>query len=309
MPFPTQNLCFSPQARITSFMQRSVPPSFFLYGEPVRSVDPDFVHVENLAARSKPSDWNIAPHRHSDLSHIILISSGGGTIRYESELLEFCAPRLLLVPAQVIHGFRWLANSEGMVLTISEVHLLQLVARYREFGGLFDRPRSVELARPECAGLITEMATMSDELSWGAYGRSAAIEACLLKVFVRSMRQVDRLSRSGRAPPRQVDLLARYRELVEKRFRLRESVESYARQLGVSTTTLRDTCAAVGQSPTQIRDQRALLEAQRLLAYSAESIADIGHAIGMPDPAYFSRFFSRKCGTPPATWRRCVKPH
>lgn len=288
-------------------MQESIAPSFFLYGEPVRSVDPDFIHVESLAARSEPSDWNIAPHRHTDLNHIIVISDGGGTIRYESDLLEFRAPRLLIVPSQVVHGFRWQVGSEGMVLTIAEVHLLQVIARYREFGELFDRPRSVELARSECVGIIREAATMSDELSWGAFGRSAAIEACLLKIFVRSVRQIGRLSSLGQTLPRQSDLLARYRELVEKRFRFRESVESYAKQLGVSTTTLRETCAAAGQSPSEIRDHRAILEAQRLLAYSAETVADIGHSIGMADPAYFSRFFSRKCGTPPATWRKAVK--
>lgn len=288
-------------------VQDRLPPSFFLYGEPVRSADPEFVHVESLATRSKPSEWNIAPHRHDDLSHMIVISRGGGTIRYECETMHFCAPRLLIVPAQVVHGFHWHADSDGMVLTIAEIHLLQLVARHRDFAGLFDRPRSIALTPSECTGLSEEMAAMGEELSWGAFGRSAAIEAGLLKLFVHGVRQIDRQSRSAQTPPRHSGLLARYRQLVEKRFRLRESVESYARQLGVSTTTLRQTCAAIGQSPSEIRDQRAVLEAQRLLAYSAEPVAEIGLAIGMPDPAYFSRFFSRKCGAPPAAWRKAVK--
>lgn len=287
-------------------MEKSPLPIFFLYGEPLKSADPDFVHVENLAARSKPSDWSIAPHKHADLNHIILITRGGGTIRYESDLMDFRAPRLLLVPARYVHGFDWSADSDGMVLTIADVHLLQLVERYPAFGPLFAEPRTVTIARREAADMAGVMAAMVEELSWCAVGQSAAIEAGLLMVLVRVQRQLHHFAQAHVQPVRQAGLVGRYRQLVEQRFRLREPIEVYARELAVSLTTLREACAAAGQSPTEIRDHRAMLEAQRLLAYSAATVAEIGRAVGIPDPAYFSRFFSRKCGQSPDAWRRSV---
>ncbi len=288
-------------------MSESPLPIFFLYGEPLKSADPDFVHIESLACRSKPSGWSISPHKHADLNHVILITEGGGTIRYESELIEFRAPRLLLVPARVVHGFDWLANSDGMVMTIADVHLLQLVARYPEFQTLFDEPRSIRLAPADCAEMAEVMGSMLEELSWAGVGQSAAVEAALLMVLVHATRQVHHLTQQEPQSMRQLGLVARYRQLIEQRFRLREPIEAYARELAVSVTTLREACAAAGHTPTEIRDQRAILEAQRLLAYSAETIAEIGEAIGIPDPAYFSRFFSRKCGQSPDSWRRSLR--
>jgi AraC family transcriptional activator of pobA len=51
-------------------------------------------------------------------------------------------------------------------------------------------------------------------------------------------------------------------------------------------------------------DQRALLEARRLLRYGSLSVAEVGYALGFTDPAYFSRFFARHVGVSPAAFRK-----
>jgi len=53
----------------------------------------------------------------------------------------------------------------------------------------------------------------------------------------------------------------------------------------------------------QMLDDRALLEARRMLLYSQLSVTDIAYAVGFEDPAYFSRFFARHVGQPPRSWR------
>lgn len=292
---------------MASESKRSAPQSFFLYGEPVKTADPDFVHIENLAIRSKPSQWSIAPHLHEDLNHLILISGGGGgQIRFESETTTFRAPSLLVVPARVVHGFDWEAESEGMVMTLADVYLLQSIRRYPELAGLFAQPRAIGLAEPECSRLSTAMGVIARELSWSGVGQSAAIEGALLLVLVHATRRLQHIDQIRPQPHKQLGLVARYRQLIEDRFWLREPISTYARELGVSLTTLREACASTGQSPTELRDQRTILEAQRMLAYSLESVASIGAAVGIPDPAYFSRFFSRKCGLSPDAWRRSL---
>ena len=46
-----------------------------------------------------------------------------------------------------------------------------------------------------------------------------------------------------------------------------------------------------------------MLEARRLLAYTAFSVAEIAFQLGF-DPAYFSRAFTRQEGLSPAAFRR-----
>ena len=50
--------------------------------------------------------------------------------------------------------------------------------------------------------------------------------------------------------------------------------------------------------------ERRLLEAKRLLMFTIRSVEDIAFETGFGDPAYFSRFFRRRCGEAPSTWRR-----
>ncbi|TIX50675.1 helix-turn-helix domain-containing protein [Alteraurantiacibacter aquimixticola] len=285
-------------------MATQLPPSFFLYGEAEQVANPDFVHIEDLAARSRPSGWSISPHKHADLNHLILISSGGGVIQYESDFSEFIAPALLVVPAGAIHGFEWHTESGGQVLTIADVQLQQLCSEHGEFAKLFETSRCIALEPGECEAIDDSMTLIARELSWKGLGQSAALQAGLLMVMVQAARRLQHVEGEIQGTTRQRDIVARFRQLLEKRYRQREPVDTYARELGVSQTALREACAAMGQPPIAMRDQRAILESQRLLAFSAMSIAEIGEAVGIGDPAYFSRFFTRKCGSSPAQWRR-----
>ena len=285
-------------------MSETLPPDFFLYGEPAKQADPHFLHVEDLAVRSKPGNWRIAPHKHMDLCHLILISDGGGEIQYESDFISFSSPNLLIVPARTVHGFAWKKRSEGQVLTIALAQLQQLISQHGEFATLFIQPRTLELDRQTSHAIETAMSTISKELSWIGLGQSAALQAALLTVLVQTARRLQSTQELHSALQPHHRLVARYRQLVEDRYRMREPVSAYAKALAVSETSLREACAASGQSPAAIRDQRAILEAQRLLAFSAMRISEIGHAIGIEDPAYFSRFFTRHCGSSPAHWRR-----
>ncbi len=278
-------------------------PHFFLYGEPGREADPHFIHVEDLATRSRPGNWRIAPHKHGDLNHLLLIAEGGGTIQYEAELIPFQAPVLLAVPAGCVHGFAWTSESRGHVLTIADVQLQQVLATHGEFASLFAAPRCIALGAGDAAGIDNAMGAMAQELSWIGLGQSAALHAGLLTVLVLAARRLQQAVSPPEGAPHQRELVARFRQLVESRYRLREPVGTFARALGVSETSLREACAATGQSPSAIRDRRALLEAQRLLAFSALTVAEVGESVGIADPAYFSRFFARNCGVSPARWR------
>lgn len=282
--------------------------NFFLYGEAPKSADSDFVHFESLSIRSKPSDWIIDPHKHADLHHIIAISEGSGQIRFESAICQFEGAQVIIVPAGCVHGFEWQPHIQGMIMTISEVHLRHLASRHRDVSSLFDEPLNLAASQENVDEMLSLMNKAERELGWDGFAQSAAIEGCVLSLLASGSRLRSLAQKQSHIPTgRDLDLIARLRGLVEQRFRRREPIASYAKELGVSLTTLRDACARHGQSPTQMRDQRAIVEAQRLLSYSANPIAVIGAKIGFEDPAYFSRFFTRHCGQSPARWRQSAR--
>jgi AraC family transcriptional activator of pobA len=280
-------------------------PVFYLYGEPHRAAAERFVHVECLHDRSRPNKWFIRPHAHTQLSHIFLIVRGGGAMQAEESTLEFTAPSLLIVPAGIVHGFKWHWESRGSVITFSDSYLHDLVRRDTYVEELLRIPRAIELGADDVESLERDRALLSKELGGASRGYRAAVDSAVLSITVTALRRAEHLLDAGSVTPgHHAALVARFRARIEKHYRLRETVPAYAKALGVSATALRVACARVaGLPPAALLDQRALLEAKRALLYSNRSIAEISFYVGFVDPAYFSRWFHGQVGRSPRRYR------
>lgn len=287
-------------------MAESGVPTFYLYGEPHRGVAEGFVHVEALDDRSRPSEWTIRAHAHTDLVQMFVIDLGGGTMQADDSVLEFEAPAVLLVPSGVVHGFAWKSDSVGAVVTMAQSYLEDLVGRYPDLGCVFRTPCAIRPTSDIIIAMRAQADTLQRELGWSAQGHHAAVEATLLALLVAALRNITVEASDPRSPKgQQAALVARYRERISTRFRLRESVAAHAKALHTSETSLRAACARIaGRSPAAMLDERALLEARRALLYTNLSVAEVGYALGFTDSAYFSRFFSRHAGRSPREFRR-----
>jgi AraC family transcriptional regulator, transcriptional activator of pobA len=287
-------------------VQSSAIPQFFLYGEPPRAVDDRFFHLEALYDRSKPNDWNIRPHVHANLSHIILIESGHGEMQAETERTAFTTPCLLLIPAGVVHAFSFESKSEGTVVTISGAYLRQLLIHDGQFADLFDNAGHIPLAPDslEKQQIIDCLSRLKLEMAWSAPGRSSAVEANLLIVLVNLLRLSHRARTNSCAQGPHVELVARFRESIETHYRGHLPLEDYAKLLCVTSARLRSACLrATGVAPQQFIHDRIELEAKRLLIYSNMNIAELAFFLGFEDPAYFSRFFARRTSESPRAFR------
>lgn len=285
-------------------MSRShTAPSFFLFGEPLRTVEGKFIHLEELDDRTRPNDWNIRAHAHADLNHVFNIAAGGGVMHVDGETIAFAAPCLLLVPSGRIHGFAYEVETAGSVLTVADSYLRDLTTREPAFADLFQAPRQLPLD-PQ-SRIAASLEALSRELVWTAPAGGAAVEAHLLTILVEALR---RLVRGEAASPAvqggYVTLVARFRELVEAHYRQGLPMDAYARRLGVTVARLRAACLrAAGASPLRLVQDRLLLEAKRALLYSNMTIAEVAYHLGFEDPAYFSRFFAKTEGVSPKRYR------
>jgi AraC-like DNA-binding protein len=98
---------------------------------------------------------------------------------------------------------------------------------------------------------------------------------------------------------------ATFQRLVERSFWKRHRVVEYADLLGCSEKSLtRAAMEVAGVKAKAFITSRINLEAKRLLAHTALSIALIGERLGFPDPTNFVKFFKREVGCTPGEFRR-----
>jgi AraC family transcriptional activator of pobA len=95
------------------------------------------------------------------------------------------------------------------------------------------------------------------------------------------------------------------RRAIDEHFRDDWTVGRYVEHLG-TTPHLLDRAAreVLGTSVKDAVLARRLLEAKRLLRFTIRPVEAVAYETGFRDSAYFSRFFAKRCGMPPAAWRR-----
>jgi AraC family transcriptional regulator, transcriptional activator of pobA len=289
---------------------RGPVPRFFLYGEPPRNADERFVHVETIADRSRLHDWHIRAHAHRELHHVLVISSGGGQLQAETQHHSFQSPALLTVPAGVVHGFAFLPETEGYVVTFAEALFRGLAREEPAFRPLFMTARCAPLGgdpaqRQDLAGALPRL---KRELAWQAPAGTAAVTAHLTTILVSAARALHQpgIGISAAASAR-ATLVARFREQMESHLRVGLTIGQYAKALNVTPAQLRAACVEItAKPPIRVLEERMLLEATRALTYTNMTVAETAYYLGFSDPAYFSRFFRKLAGESAAAFRRRV---
>lgn len=284
-------------------------PVFKLYGEHQDWPTPDLLHCEAIAERSRPLNWVIRPHRHAGLCQVLYLRQGRARVQHESETHRLGPGGLVVVPQMSVHGFEFDADAQGLVLTlanplvqrlgeqISPALLTQLLAEFR---------LCALSTSTQHAAIDNALAQIHYEYVHQAPGRAALMEAQLAALLVRLIRHCLPAGGHLAEPTRGgADHFSAFSRLIEQHYSAGWTVAQYAQQLGITAAHLNGVCRrTVNQSALQLVHQRILLEAKRLLVYTAQTVAQVGDRLGFADPAYFTRFFKRQTGQSPRDFRR-----
>lgn len=280
-------------------------PRYILYGD--ASARPDwFVNVEPLDRRSRERGWLIGAHTHPRFMQMVVCTDGGGEMSIEGETLSFGRASVLIVPPHRIHGFRYEEASNGWVITIESHYLADLLVRAPALKAILDVPGAFQLDPAILPTIIDAIVALSDELREAREAKAIGAEIQLLSLLLGLLRHwpASERERPARTDGR-ADLVERYKELVENRYREQPHLPDLAGELNVSTSQLRLACRTVaGMSPLEMMHDRILVEARRCLAYTRMSVGDVAHWLGFSDAPYFSRFFTKIAGQSPTEYRR-----
>ncbi|UJQ94119.1 helix-turn-helix domain-containing protein [Mariluticola halotolerans] len=282
-------------------------PRYYLYGDQLDEVELDFVHIEPIRERSGKHDWTIRAHAHPDHVQLLLVESGGGTIRIEDQQYDILAPCLIVVPVAMVHEIQFTPDVDGIVMNVAQAFMTAVTTMDNRLA----QNLGVRNVYPiSGTGLNTDDVSVAfhsayREYVWSAAGRRAAVMASFINIAVYVMRLRGEITASGAQPlDRDYEIICRYREVLERSFKEQKGLEYYAGQLGVSTQRLNLACRArCGKTSSEVLHERVIIEAKRFLIYTEMTVAEIGYDLGFDDPAYFSRFFSQRVGAPPGAYR------
>ncbi|WP_316816095.1 helix-turn-helix domain-containing protein [Pedobacter nyackensis] len=98
-----------------------------------------------------------------------------------------------------------------------------------------------------------------------------------------------------------------FKTLLDVYFKKERSPSFYAEQLGIASNTFSKQCRTYFlRSPSQIIQDRVILEAKKLIHLTYKSMKEIAAELNFDDENYFSRYFKKHTGITPTTFRENV---
>lgn len=273
------------------------------------------IHYETFGRLASFFGRNTPPHRHYCFFQLHLLERGSIRLNLDGQLYFGNAPLLIFTPPTIPHSFYSEEDTDGHVLTVR-----QEVVRdwFRAMPGQWPDSLLREAACLELSTLPTALAddfaalTALTERVAGEYARDARGRPALLRALGQAaFIHLGRILLAGQPsvaqrPERSEDLrlFLSFCDLVEAHFRDHLTLSEYAGRLSVTEARLNDICRRMAGLPSkEIAHERLLQEARRLLRYSAVPVSEISYQLGFADPAYFSRFFTKRAGVPPSQFR------
>lgn len=131
----------------------------------------------------------------------------------------------------------------------------------------------------------------------------------LLALLKRLIKFITGLAKAEFVPDAQLkdekfSIIRKFNLLVEANFKTERSVSFYASQLFKSPKTLSNLFAIYNhKSPSQVIQERVLIEAKRLLAYTDKPVKTIAWELGFEDMPHFSNFFKKQAQVSPLEFR------
>lgn len=289
-------------------------PQFALYGETVISHKPEFAHIEDIRERSLRNGWIIKPHRHAHLFQILCVFSGAAEVQLDASSSKHSGSCIITIPPGVVHGFRFRPDTRGVVLSLA-LGMPGLDAGNNSIGQQLDytleQPRVITLKNdsPLFDDMSLYLELIRKELTAPIDYQEAALFSLIKLVLITLARQLRQDHLDGATSANGMQLVSRFRALLEQHYKEHWKIGDYAAALQVSVSTLNRAChEALGNTAKQLILERLHVEAKRRLIYTQETFDQISEDLGFRNAAYFSRAFKRIERVAPKTYRKKATP-
>ncbi|WP_212004457.1 AraC family transcriptional regulator [Chitinophaga sp. HK235] len=240
---------------------------------------------------------------------VIFIPSGSGTYHADFSTFSFNGPVLLF--ATPFQALRLQADKDMEVLLLQfhgdfyciEQHHSDVACNGLLFNNIYLWPY-ISLSATQAAD-FTQLLTQLDNELHQEPPSGIVLKAYLQLLLAKSstIRLQTQTARPDEQPRDQQ--MEQFRQLLDQHYRSLHKPADYAAMLAISPNHLSKRCKGYfGKSPSQLIQDRLVLEAKKHLHLTRKSIKEIAYELQFEDEFYFSRFFKKMTKVSPRTFRR-----
>ncbi|MGF1758789.1 AraC family transcriptional regulator [Photobacterium sagamiensis] len=247
------------------------------------------------------------PHRVS-FNAIIYIVKGEGEHHIDHKLYRYKPGTIMFLSQYQVHHFDYNPDIEGYVVSFKDEML------YYGSDDPYECKIKTALENVNCIyNTDEEYGFYFEQLSQEYLNQKDSLSAEIIRSTIRTLmlKTLVRYHQSFLADQnRSSDALdfTQLRELIETHYHGTRTVADYARMMGKTTKKINQIVKDnTGRTGKELIDDRVILEAKRLLAYSQYSIANIASILGFNEATNMTKFFRRHTELTPKEFRELCR--
>jgi AraC family transcriptional regulator, transcriptional activator of pobA len=258
--------------------------------------------------RPVPDAVSNGVHRH-DFHELFFFSAGSGKHMIDLRQYSVSPPCAHVVAPGQVHQLARSADMEGIVVMFGGHALpaLESDARAELFAMAHSEP-VLPIGQAQLAEVQALVALMKAELTAATGPVTEVVQGYLGILLIKCAHWARSVGQRDPLRVASTDAVRRFLDLVERDFLQERQVAHYADRLMMSADHLSGLVKdRLGRTASKVIQDRLLLEAKRLLLHAELSIKEIGYALNVHDPAYFTRWFQKMEGMSPAGYREHIR--
>ena len=256
------------------------------------------------------------PHIHS-YYQIIWFKKGIGKHFVDFKEYDVIDNAMFFIDKNQVHYFDDNLDYHGILIHFNESFLVQKDSEVDFFlkYNLFKSPYQ----EPSCCvndgsdQILDEYVTQikRELLNQNDFGKEELLRTYLKAMLIQVQRRKNELEHNlndkSILPNDKKIQLIKFVNLVDENYNKGLSVSEYAQQMHISSRTLSDLISLnLNKTPSQMIQERIILEAKRLLLHSELNVNQIGYRLGFDDPSYFVKYFKKHANTSPSEFRKSI---
>ena len=271
----------------------------------------NFLNIDRLANKLTKMDVDQEVINTRNLYKVVIVTKGNMCIKISDHTYEIKHNTLYFIaPGQVSKLLEYSSDIDGYCVAFDIDYFLlclknQVQLCFYPFFQ-FDKYPLLQLSNVQNKKVLDLM--MKIKLEY--ISRNEINEDLLTKLYLNilliEIERIYKLKNEGqiRNQPRKRLITSKFKQLVEKNYLSVRKVAEYADMLAIAPNYLNDSVReTTNQSASEVIHDRLILEAKAQLIQTEMSINEVAYHLQFNDSSYFCRFFRKKTGVSPNTFR------